>query len=286
MNDDPFEVLLKPEGHKTPHSATVKFAELSGRYRLGVPTRPTIKYDNGHLDKYPKRDPSAADRAHLLKWIAKLEGAEALCNARTGKFIDSCEREDLSDANAAYRHFLFGNGADRTIDYERYLRGDPAAENLITNLINDFRVHAEVIGKDRVTFSVTSEPYAVGRGGFAPYPVTANWQKTLGAHFLWASASVNVSADGKSNIWYEGDLIIHIEDRYNFNPGQHDIATGIPDSENGRFEITGLGKQYMMFSTVVRHTKWKEGDRLTQTQSQRAVNTGQAPKLKHATNRH
>lgn len=267
---DPFEALLKPEGHKDPLTVTVGLVERSGHYRLGPAVRPTIHHDNGFLDKYQPREPTAADRAHLAKWIAKLEGSEALCNARFGKHIDKCSNEDLSDANAAYRHFLFGNGADRTINYERYLESDPAAANLVPNLINDFREHAEVIGKDRTKFSVTSEPYTVGRGGIGPYPKTANWQKTLGAHFLWVSGDVDISADGNGKIWYEADLKIHVEDRYNFNPGSEDIATGTPDSENGVFEITGLAKQYMNFGTVLRHTKWTEGERV-QTQTSDAA---------------
>jgi hypothetical protein len=261
-------------------------AVTSGRYRLGGPVRPSIKHDNGHLDKYPLRDPTVVDRAHLLKWIAKLEGAEALCNARTGQYVETCDREDLSDANAAYRHFLFGNGVDRTIDYERYLSGDPAARNLVPKVINDFRAHAEVIGQDRVKFSITSEPYLVGRGGFAPYPSTVNWQKTLGAHSLWVSGNVEVSSDGNTNIWYEAELTVHVEDRYNFNPGQHDIATGIPDSENGRFEVTGLGKQYMNFATVVRHTKWQLGSRLAETGTQLTSNVASGSKRKKLSTGH
>ena len=37
---------------------------------------------------------------------------------------------------------------------------------------------------------------------------------------------------------------IHAEDRYNFNPGAKDIATGTPDSENGIFEIATPKGQY------------------------------------------
>jgi hypothetical protein len=260
--NDPFKTLLEPIDEKSSHTAPVKLADTSGRYRLGPAVRPTIKHDNGFLDKFPRREPTAADRAALLKWKAKLAGSEALCNARTGKYLDDCSHEDLSDANAAYHHFLYGGGKDRIIDYEKYLREDPAAVDLIKNVMNDFRSHAEVIGKDRVRFSVTSEPYTVGNGGIATYPLTANWQKAIGAHFLWVSADISVSAGGEGKIWYETDMIVHMEDRYNFNPGSTDIATGIPDSENGKFEISGLAKQYMNFATITRHIKWAEGERV------------------------
>lgn len=52
-------------------------------------------------------------------------------------------------------------------------------------------------------------------------------------------------------------MLIHAEDRYNFNPGAADIATGIPDSANGRFEMTGLGCQYENYGTVQRILSWR-----------------------------
>lgn len=108
-------------------------------------------------------------------------------------------------------------------------------------------------------FSVTSEAFTVGNGGIAPYPATTNWQKAIGAHFLWVSADVTVSANAKGEIVYSANLTVHMEDRYNFNPGQHDVATGISDSANGRFEITGLASQYTNYATVQRHITWTEG---------------------------
>jgi hypothetical protein len=39
-------------------------------------------------------------------------------------------------------------------------------------------------------------------------------------------------------------------------PGHQDIATGIPDSENGSFAMTGLAHHYDHFSTLTRQVKW------------------------------
>jgi hypothetical protein len=36
-------------------------------------------------------------------------------------------------------------------------------------------------------------------------------------------------------------MTLHAEDPCNFNVGDDDTATGIPDSDNGRFEVTGSG---------------------------------------------
>lgn len=38
-----------------------------------------------------------------------------------------------------------------------------------------------------------------------------------------------------------------------------DIATGIPDSDNGVFEVTGLAKQYDQYAELERHVEWKYG---------------------------
>lgn len=255
---DPFKILLKTAAEKPVHKATLGLTERSGKYRIGPPARPEIRHDNGHLDIHKKRNPSITDRLDLAKWATKLKGSEIFCDARTGKHIDKCSNEDLSDANAAYRHFLYGKGLDRIVDYEKYLKNDPSAVDLMRNLLADFKKNIEIIGIDRQTFSVTSDIYTVGRGGISPYPSTANWQKALGAHFLWVSANIAVSIDRTHAICYHADITIHMEDRYNFNPGATDIATGIPDSENGVFEITGLAHQYTQFATVHRSLTWKK----------------------------
>ena len=257
-DSNPFEALLKTSDTKNVHLTPVGLNDASGRYHLGSPKRPFIKHDNGHLDKFPQEEPSLSDKTQLVKWKAMLVASEALCDANMGKNIDKCSGEDLTDANAAYRHFLYGDGADRTIDYERYIKSDASGKELMLKLMVDFQVHAAAIGKDRIKFSVTSEAFTVGHGGIGPYPATANWQKTLGAHFIWVSADIAVFANSKGLIIFDANVTVHVEDRYNFNPGSTDVATGIPDSANGRFEITRLAKQYTNYATVVRHLKWDE----------------------------
>ncbi len=51
-------------------------------------------------------------------------------------------------------------------------------------------------------------------------------------------------------------MALHAEDQYNFNPGAHDIKTGIPDAANGVFEVTGLAQQYMNYATLYRLVRW------------------------------
>lgn len=223
----------------------LKMIEESGRYRIGAPKRPDIKHDNGFLDKFATREPTLNDRAVLAKWKIMLQGAELF-------------RNDLSDATAAYSHFLNGNGTDRTLDYERYIANDKSGAITIKSIIADAQKHIEIIGEHREDFEVTSKPYTPGPSGGAqfPTPSTENWQKAIGAHFVWVSAQINLSLNASHQPVYSARLTFHVEDRYNFNPGQKDIATGIPDSENGRFEITGLGKQYTHYSKIYRTVSW------------------------------
>jgi hypothetical protein len=63
-------------------------------------------------------------------------------------------------------------------------------------------------------------------------PATKNWQKALGAHELWVSANVRVRYDKKTNITYDAEITIHVEDMHNFNPGSVDTKTKISDAEN------------------------------------------------------
>lgn len=50
---------------------------------------------------------------------------------------------------------------------------------------------------------------------------------------------------------------LHAEDRYNFNPDDADIASGVEDAENGRFEVTGLAHAYESHATLWRSFEWR-----------------------------
>lgn len=257
---NPFDVLLSDDAKAEAKVVSLPMVTKSGRYTLGPPKRPDIRHDRGFLDKFPPRDPTAADRAQFAFWVAVLEGSEALCNSQTGKYIDQCGNDDLSDANAAYRHFLFGNGAARNLNYERFVQGDPTGGKLIEGIFRDFQIHSEAIGANRLRFSVTGEVYGVGgKGGFVGYPETVNWQKAIGGHVVWVAAEVTVGVVG-SKIRYSANMVISAEDMYNFNPGAADVNTGIPDSANGIFEVTGLAKQYLNFGSINRTIEWSHGD--------------------------
>jgi len=231
-------------------------AETGGVYRLGGPSRPMIMHDNGFL-VMGTRAPTAGDYVALAKWRAMLLGGEAL-------------RPDLTDALAAYRHFLDGEGKPRVFSYARYVMNDASGQITLRNAILDFQFavidlwtsnskprHLAVTGPSiPCGSSPKSFPYLASA---FPYPATENWQKAIGSHFIWLSGDVDVFEDpkGVDEPLFKARMTLHAEDRYNFNPKAHDIATGIPDSENGEFERTGLAHQYDHFSELTRLLEWR-----------------------------
>lgn len=72
---------------------------------------------------------------------------------------------------------------------------------------------------------------------------------------MWSNADVQVH-DGKITM----RIVVHAEDRYNFNKGDADIATGTPDEENGRFAQLGWARSFDTHGEVVRTITWDIGD--------------------------
>lgn len=55
-------------------------------------------------------------------------------------------------------------------------------------------------------------------------------------------------------------ITVHAEDRYNVNAGQADIATGEPDSANGRFAELGWAQGFHVTGDVQRVVEWDVDD--------------------------
>jgi hypothetical protein len=222
---------------------------------------PKIRHDHGHLDdgngnldESRREEPTLGDHLDRMKWIAKMEAAEIL-------------RPDLVDGIAAYRHFLFGNGQRRDVHYWRFLTNDSSGQKVLASALEDTRhralarhdqdVACTVLAEGTQSYQILTGIIGVKGGGRYPYPATENWQKALGGHSIWIEASVTatvtrVAMDPGTASFKRSFAItmtIHTEDMYNFNPGASDIATRTPDSENGRFEITGLGQEYINYGT-------------------------------------
>lgn len=233
--------------------------ETKGRYKIGPAIRPHIVHDAG-FSRFPKRPPKFADYLELYKWLSMLEAAEAL-------------RPGLSDGIAAYRHYHEGEGKPRIFSYERYLMNDESGRVTLRNAILDAQDAAITLWHDHRMpnkFIFTGPPIPCGTyspkfpnvGANFPYPSTENWQKAIGAHVIWLSGNVTVKTISNISLppEFTMTMVIHAEDQYNFNPGETDIATGLPDDANGMFVVVGFAHGYYQSSTVRRKFSWKSFD--------------------------
>lgn len=228
----------------------------------GAPRRPDIKHDHGFLDdgkgnidNSKRQSPTDKDRAHKEVWQALLGAAMTF------------KKDELKDANDAYKHFLVdNNGTPMTVRYNGFLTEDTNGKTVLASAIDDTRTGvldvfdakfakpATVAG--RQTLRVTSSAVTVGRvlpDLRYPYPDSENWQKAIGGHALWLSAEATIDSNPAAKTRaVEIKMTLHAEDMYNFNPGGADVATNQKDEENGRFEITGLGTEFLQTGTATR----------------------------------
>jgi hypothetical protein len=207
------------------------------KYVIGSPTRPPFTFDDDFvLD--PDADASLGDHVSWNEWGLKMSGAGLL-------------RPDLDDSLQLYAHYRDGSGTPATVDYEEGYREDASIRRGVDAEIAAARQGVEQLHRDtgRTSFSFTGDAASAG-----PYPETENWQKTLGAHQVWSSGDVTIDGDRATMT-----VTVHAEDRYNFNRGAADIASGAPDDENGRFAELGWAKSFDVSGGVTRTVSWDLG---------------------------
>lgn len=235
------------------------------KFSEGPAKRPAIHHDHGFLDdgsgnidSSKRRSPTWEDYRLLAWWGIKLEGAETL-------------RPDLRNATQAYRHFLDNVGTDFAVAYESFLASDASGKTVLESAIADtvapaIAIHDGKLGGLALTsarqdeFTMVSDAIGVGgRDSRYPYPKTENWQKAIGAHIIWIDAKVTVKIDPSAKKrQFDVKMNLHMEDMYNFNPDNFDIATGTPDADNGRFEVTGLAKEFLSKADISRTITFSE----------------------------
>lgn len=231
-----------PEADLTP-AGTVT---ADGRFRIGPPMQPTYKWDEDFL--YGSDVASFEDFMSSEKWKATLAGAGLM-------------RPDLSDATEAYAHYWSNTGDDWFFDYEKAYRDDSGVRADIDQQIASAQKAAEeLIGIGNSSFSFTGQPSTTSH-----YPATENWQKAIGGHQQWSSGNVIVYG-GTATM----TVTVHADDHYNFNRGQADIASNVPDEENGRFAEIGWAKPFDSSGSVTRTVTWTVGDPLSMTVLQQA----------------
>jgi hypothetical protein len=225
------------------------------QYQMGAPQRPRLDHDPGFADC--SRAATYADKMILRGWRLALEGAEA------AQGVPLVPHNQLPDALAAYRHFLNGAGKPRKFSYDRYVSNDRSGRVTLENAVADLREGIEEIAANNPYLSgvqVTGTGIRCESNGpwshLFPYPHTENWQKAIGAHWIWLSAVVAVNRGSPRS--FVATMTLHAEDLYNFNPGDEDLATGLPDALNGSLEESCLGREYMNVSTLIRLLRWTE----------------------------
>ena len=133
------------------------------------------------------------------------------------------------------------------------------AETTLKNAILDIQtgvIDLYNANKTLKNFMLTGSAISCGTSTNFPYPATENWQKAIGGHSIWLSGNVTIYGGVNSKPRFELSMTLNAEDRYNFNPGAQDIVTGIPDADNGIFEMTGLAHQYDQLSRIKRVVVW------------------------------
>ncbi|SMP35238.1 RHS repeat domain-containing protein [Chryseobacterium profundimaris] len=188
---------------------------------------PKFNYDSG-FSKFPKQKPSGADRTNYALWTAKATMARPL----------------LPNGVAGYMHYLGNTGKDYTFNFAKYLNEDKSGKTLLTNITNLAKNNSEKVLTQPGSISYYSQGFSAGNSLEFPYPESEDCQKAIGAFNFYYKADLSVKSV-KSGLKYTLNLTIYAEDKYNFNPGQKDIATDTPDDVNGRFEVIGWAKEFM-----------------------------------------
>ncbi|MBX7266919.1 hypothetical protein KIF24_13365 [Micromonospora sp. Llam7] len=222
-------------------SQTPGLRDASGKYHVGPPTAPELRWDND-FPYDPNATPTPADYAGWNKWQAILRGAQAA-------------RPDLDDALALYAHYRTGLGTDMRVDFEEGYREDPNIRQAVDNEIALAQREAERLYREtgQTGFQMTGDPAMVDSMGL--YPTTENWQKALGDFAIYGTSDVVVDGDQITM-----KIRVHAEDVYNFNLNAADIATGEPDNDNGRFSTLGWAKEFRTYGEMERTVTWTIGE--------------------------
>jgi len=257
-------------------------------YQIGETPAPSIHHDNGFLQNpsnrfdpvpIPTRPPTEAERDYYQSEQRRASAGNIVSGIPGAGLIDS--RANLDEGIDGYRHFLNGEGETYNVDYEKYLASDKhgkttrnsieedirsASEQIFTNEVTNGNINLEEIALgDIVTFTVSGSPKVVnedvGENPDAryPYPDSENWQKAIGAHHVYTKSEITVTRVETGELRASAETTVNFEDRYNFNPGQNDIATGVPDSERGVLEETGLAQQFDQVGQARLNTTWTIG---------------------------
>ena len=154
------------------------------------------------------------------------------------------------DSADFYGHFRENTGTPKTFDYEKAYRDDAAIRNYVNSDLNaSLQAANEAVMAGQTDVTLYSPKHSV------PNPATENWQRTIGGHTMYTNTDVTVEGNTVT-----ATVTVYARDKWNFNRGESDMASGTPDAVNGRFEELGWGKSFYSSGSVTRTYTWKVGE--------------------------
>ena len=221
------------------HSGSdVKPYTTSGGFSTIEPDR-SIEWDDyfPHGSKAGQDTPE--DWANWYKWEAYRQGA--------GKVLEHHDAYDF------YGHFRENTGTPKTFDYARAYEEDAGVRNSVNLDLNaSLQAANEAVMAGQTDLTLYSPKHSTPKGY---YPQTENWQRTIGGHTTYTDTDVKVEGDTVT-----ATVTVYARDKWNFNNGQSDPASGTPDAVNGRFEELGWGKSFESSGSLTRTYTWKVGE--------------------------
>lgn len=179
------------------------------------------------------------DWANWYKWEAYRQGA--------GKVLEHHDAYDF------YGHFRENTGTPKTFDYTRAYEEDAGVRNSVNLDLNaSLQAANEAVMAGQTDLTLYSPKHSTPKGY---YPQTENWQRTIGGHTTYTDTDVKVEGDTVT-----ATVTVYARDKWNFNNGQSDPASGTPDAVNGRFEELGWGKSFESSGSLTRTYTWKVGE--------------------------
>ena len=157
----------------------------------------------------------------------------------------------LKDASKMYKNYLSNSGEDQIIDYERAYKEDGVIKKYIDNEISIMKNTVNSLyfnGDAGTSFKLVGTLQGIPNGD------SENWQKTIGAHYVYGVGYVTIDPETEKATM---QVTFYTEDMYNFNPGQADIASGTPDAVNGRFAELGWAKEFKTTGSITFTETWQ-----------------------------
>jgi hypothetical protein len=185
----------------------------------------------------PSEKPTAGDRLQWAKWGV------------AGRFGNLASIGIGEEALASYRHYRSNTGTDYKIDLSRYFMTDYSGTTMSFNIYQLLTNNAtSLLPYPGVRDFHTTVTTAGIESKLFPYPASENYQKAIGG-FRFNIIGTITATQINNNLVYKISYTIHLADRYNFDRGKSDIASGTPDAVNGRFAVLGWAKAFNTYST-------------------------------------